>query len=133
MYGFRTLSDPSLTSGTSKLTLPPSAKKTEYIKRGTSGIYNAAFRGALLQLFGEPYRSSPAAEDAFKYIIEASDQQGNRWILRVYSGPSGPAIGGNADDPSIYPVAAALLQLIDSTAPADFEAIIYDNDTDYTV
>jgi hypothetical protein len=133
IYQFRVLHDRQLGMGTSKLLLPTSAKRAEMQLTGQSGIYAAAFRGALLQLFGLPRSQSYAAEEAFTYLLEARDPTGKIWVLTAYEGPSGPAIGGEARDTSIYPVAETLLQQIERTPPADFEAIIYDDDTDHTV
>src|SRR5262245_14709118 len=133
MYQFRVLHDSQIGLGTSKLPLPKSAKRTEMQLTGQSGIYAAAFRGALLQLFGPPRSQSHAAEEAFEYLLEARDSTDKIWVLTAYQGPSGPTIGGAARDRSIYPVAEALLQQIEATPPADFQAIIYDDDTNHTV
>jgi hypothetical protein len=132
-YQFRVLHDSQIGLGMSRLMLSKSAKQTAMEQTGQSGIYAAAFRGALLRLFGPPSSQSYAAEDAFKYLLEACDPTDKIWVLRAYEGPSGTAIGGDARDTSIYAVAGALLQLIEETPPADFEAIIYDDDTDHTV
>ena len=133
MYQFCILHDTQIGLGMSKLMLPKSAKQTEMQRSGQSGIYAAAFRGALLRLFGPPSSQSYAAEEAFTYLLEACNPTGQIWILTAYEGPSGPAIGGEARDRSIYPVAEALLEQIERTTPADFDAIMYDDDTDHTV
>jgi hypothetical protein len=132
-YRFRPLDDSRLSLGTARLSVPQTSKWHEYQQAGKTDIYTAEFRGALLKLFGAPQSSTSIAEQAFKYIIEASDDVEHLWILTAYEGPSGPAIGGNTRDQTIYPVAAALLNLIETTPPDDFEAAIYDSDTDYTV
>lgn len=133
MYQFSVLRDSQLRLGTSNLMLPESAKRTEMQLTEQSGIYTAAFRGALLKLFGLPHSQSYGADEAFESILEARDPTGKTWILTAYEGPSGPAIGGEVRDTSLYVVAEALLQQIEGTPPADFEAIIYDDDTDHTV
>jgi len=133
MYHFRSLSDRSLQRGTSKISLPPSPTRTAWQRAGKFGVSVALFRGALLRLFGPPCDESIAAEEAYDYILEASDAAGHTWILTAYQGAGGPAIGGNTRDPSIHAVAAALLELIETTPPADFAALIDDEDLDFTV
>ena len=135
-YTFRAINDPSRARYAGKLLSyydPPSEKWTPQ----DSQMSTARFRGALLRLFGKPYHSSTLAEEAFDYILEVSDAHNNRWILTAYEGASGSAIGGDAlfefDKESLLPLAELLLQLIDITTPADFDAVVYDDDTDYTV
>jgi hypothetical protein len=94
----------------------------------------AKFRGALLRLFGKPYRSSSLSDEAFEYIIEVSDSDKNSWILTAYEGATGSAIGGNPyDKGNVHSLVKLLRELIDKTAPADFDAVIYDEDTNNTV
>jgi hypothetical protein len=119
---------------TSKLMLPKSHKETAAIEQmalhpHSFGQYIAEFRGSLLQLFGEPLHISDSKYD---YIIEAPDTQGKIWILTAYEGDSGPSIGGNSRDQSIYPVAIALRDLIEQTPPADFESTYYSREYDST-
>ena len=133
MYTFKPLKDTSLSLGSSKILNPDSAKEKELESQGHFGLYTAYFRGALLRLFGEPLSTTFVAEAAFKYIIEASDESGKKWLLTAYEGPSGPAIGGDSKDLSNRGAVSALIELTDLTLPADFDAIIYDDDTDNTV
>lgn len=117
-YRYKTLKDQMLSFGTSKIlntSLP--------IGRGS-----AQFRGALLALFGQPTMKSQEAESAYDYVIEATDEENNKWILNAYEGPSGPAIGGNSKAEFIIHVANDLLNLIESTEPADFEEVIIYSD-----
>jgi len=104
---------------------------------GTSKILNsslpigegsAQFRGALLTLFGEPLMKSQEADSAYEYVIEAVDEENNRWILTAYEGPSGPAIGGDSRVDSIKHVARDLLNLIENTEPKDFEEVLIYSD-----
>ncbi len=127
-YTFRTVSDSQVASGTSKLSVP-----REIVEAGKFGDYRASFRGSVLALFGPPLYTSDLADEAYDYVIEATDRNNKSWILTVYEGSSGPSIGGDSSDDSIMPAATALLNLIQSTKPADFEATIYDDDTDNTV
>jgi len=63
-----------------------------------------------------------------KFLIEATDQQGRKWILMPRLG----SILGDSDDQSVIPVAEALLHLMETTKPADFETVVYDDDTNNT-
>lgn len=92
------------------------------------GTGTAQFRGALLTLFGKPILQSDNAEEAYDYVIQAQDSIGHQWILTAYEGASGPAIGGDSTDHTIYPVAKDLLQKIESTKPSAFEATTYYED-----
>lgn len=127
-YSFRAISDDRSLTGTGKLMNPPFPASMEQFGQNV-----AAFRGALLHLFGEPLWASYLDDEAFGYAIQATDTKGNSWILSAYQGPSGPAIGGDTRDDSIYPVAEALLRLIEETQPADFEAVVYSEDEDSTI
>jgi hypothetical protein len=97
------------------------------------GEYAARFRGALLQLFGAPSHTTSLAEESYDYMIEATDEHGSTWVFTVYEGSSGPAIGGNGSAEGAIQAVGALVALIESTPPADFEATIYYEDTDWTV
>jgi hypothetical protein len=115
------------------LQVPSLARVTELSNSGRWAEYMAAFRGSLLQLFGEPLYTSDLLDEAYTYIIEATDQQGSKWFLMAVQAGGGPTILGDFRDLSVIPVAEALLRLIETTKPADFEAVIYDDDTDNTV
>jgi hypothetical protein len=124
-YTFRALQDGNLGAWTGPLLRMPQS--------GDFYLHAAAFRGAALRLFGAPLGTSENAEAAFDYVVEACDSRGNSWILTVYQGPTGPAIGGNRSDPSACPPAEALLHLLETTTPADFEAVMHYADADFTV
>jgi len=129
-FDFISLSDQNLARKTSKkLSYESAGPWTPERAQNDS----AHFRGALLQLFGSPQYSSSRADEALDYIIRVTNQQGSAWILTAYEGASGPAIGGPIFDETCYPAAQALINLIAATKPADFEATIYDDDTDNTV
>lgn len=97
------------------------------------GTGTAQFRGALITLFGAPILQSQNAEEAYDYMIQAQDASGHQWILTAYEGPSGPAIGGDSTDHTIYPVAKDLLQKIESTPPSAFEEKVYYEDFGNTI
>lgn len=131
MYQFRQIERREVIDGTSALMLPPSNRREEAIRSGSFGDYMAAFRGALVRLFGEP--RTPAGDAYYSYLIEATPESGASWILTVYHGPSGPRIGGNSRDTSVYPVAQALQTLIESTPPLDFEVTTYAEEYNMTI
>jgi hypothetical protein len=133
MYHFKALSDDTLLpADTSGLLDSFSPKMANYLNQGKYGLYMAEFRGSVVQLFGEPYRTTKGSDEAYEYIIEARADNGKSWILLVAQGSSGPYIGGDPEDESIYSVAEELLELIENTKPADFEAVIYNSDTKST-
>jgi hypothetical protein len=129
-FTFKHLDNPGAASATSK--------KLNYQSGGDWSEAKAArdaahFRAALLKLFGPPRHSSGLSDEAFDYVIEATDEVGARWILTAYEGASGPAIGGKILDSTCMPAAYALNEIIAITAPAEFEATLYDDDTNCTV
>jgi hypothetical protein len=84
-------------------------------------VYAAKLRGSLITWFGAPLYETDDAEDAFSYAIEATDQNGQKWLLSVYEGPSGFAIGGKTSQKDIEAVAYAFEQKLSQIPPADFE------------
>ena len=54
----------------------------------------AGLYGKLLALFHAPLYVTKDVENAYCFVIIANDNAGNEHALSVYSGPSGPAIGG---------------------------------------
>ena len=133
-YTFRTVNDSQLANWTSRLVDPEldPPNPRGLLEAGKYGEYMASFRGSVLALFGPPLSTSDMADASYEYIIEATDRANKSWILTVYHGPGGPAIGGDSSDESLLPPAKALWKLIQNTKPADFEATVYDDDTDNT-
>lgn len=74
--------------------------------------------GQMLTLFGEPLYTTENLENQYSYVISATDQEGNVTYLSVYSGPSGPSIGGMEGDEE---AAKALVSYILSAKAADYE------------
>ncbi len=126
MYRFRQVADRDSFNRTSKLQISKPQREQEFTKAGKYGEYMAWFRGALIQLFGEPLGHWSDAR--YEYLLEATDDHDHTWRLTAYEGASGPAIGGNARDPSIHPVAEYLHHVINATSPADFEATHYNDE-----
>lgn len=56
-------------------------------------MYQAAFLGRCMTLFGEPYDTTDNHESLYTYYIRAVGEDGNEIPLEIYFGPSGPAIG----------------------------------------
>ncbi|MDE6261246.1 MAG: hypothetical protein K2M42_10365 [Oscillospiraceae bacterium] len=76
--------------------------------------------GRLLTLFGPALYVSKDMENEYGYHVLGEDGQGNTVYLNVYSGPSGPAIGGKKGEAERQ-AADELAELILSTPPADYE------------
>lgn len=74
--------------------------------------------GQMLTLFGEPLYLTNDLESQYEYVISAADKEGKITYLTVYSGPSGPAIGGTKDGQE---AAAELLCYIRSAGAADYD------------
>ena len=133
MYTFRALdSRPSISpQQRSGLMLSPSSLEQRAIESEGYGEYMARFRGSLIQLFGEPKMS--AGDVQYVYVVEASTDSSQQWIVEVLAGASGPVIRGDVLDTSLLPVAEALRTLVETTPPADFEATFFDEDTDTNI
>ena len=86
--------------------------------------------GRLQYLFGEPLYSSDDFENAYDYFILCTDEEGNTYQLTAYSGPTGPAIGGDSDDPKLAEVAEELEKYINAAdyVDYDYEGVYYDYD-----
>lgn len=77
--------------------------------------------GQMKTLFGEPLYITEDVEDMFSYCIAAKDENENTLYLEVYSGSTGPAIGGNASSAEAYDAARQLATLIVSATPSDYD------------
>lgn len=76
--------------------------------------------GQLKTLFGEPLYITEDLENQYAYCISAANESGKKVYLQVYSGPSGPAIGGNMDGDSRQ-AADELAGLITGAEPEDYD------------
>lgn len=76
--------------------------------------------GRLLTLFGPPLFVSKDMENEYSYCVEGKDAQGTVVYLEVYSGPSGPSIGGKQGVVERQ-AADELAELIMAAPPADYE------------
>lgn len=113
-----------------KFEFKPQNKETmERTLAGTSNIRNIVgfiweesilCFGRLKTLFGEPLYVTKNMEDQYAYCILAVDKEGKEIYLQVYSGPSGPAIGGNHDSDS-RAAADELAELIANAEASDYE------------
>lgn len=107
------------------------ARDMETMKRtvmGTSQIRRIAERyeddvlclGQLKTIFGEPLYITKDLEDQYAYCILAVTESGEEIYLQVYSGSTGPAIGGRQGKES-RDAADALAELILQAKPSDYE------------
>lgn len=120
IFTFTWIDDVTILSSTAKMRV--SALRT----RTHQPEFSARFRGSLLALFGDPVQHGAHADGAFMYIFDVQNGRGEHWILTAYDGPSGPAFGGpmKATTAERVLAAEALLDLIETTPPADFEATL---------
>lgn len=113
-----------------------SAVQEQDFLAGTSKIYRlingfddygnkcARIYGNLRTLFGDPLYETENNEDLYSYCIAAVSDTGNTVYLNVYSGPTGPAIGGTAGKEPLQ-AAQALASYINSARPSDYECQSY--------
>lgn len=78
--------------------------------------------GQMLTLFGEPLYTTENLENQYSYVISATDKEGNVTYLNVYSGPTGPSVGGTDEDED---VAKELVLYIKEAKPTDYEYVGY--------
>lgn len=88
---------------------------TEYEK--TPLVY-----GQMQTLFGGPLYETENVENQYEYVISVTDGNGVETYLTVYSGPSGPAIGGREGDER---AASALFTYICAAEAADYDYVGY--------
>lgn len=91
-----------------------------YVTYDTDG--SALAYGQMLTLFGEPLYTTANLENQYSYVIYAKKADGYETYLNVYSGPSGPSVGGSDGDEE---AAAVLAAYIRSAAPTDYEYVGY--------
>ena len=77
--------------------------------------------GQLKNRFGEPYYITENLENQYQYYILATDQEGKKFFLNAYSGPSGPSIGGNTSDQEVVGAANALAAYIRESDADDYD------------
>ncbi|MFB9324496.1 hypothetical protein ACFFSY_00900 [Paenibacillus aurantiacus] len=123
MYQFCVSNNHNIFFGSSKILTPEIQ----------SGNEIAQFRGSLLTLFGQPDYKTSDAENAFQYVITATDNAGQSYDLTVYQGPSGLAIGSPGIDPFTKQVAHSFVHYVKEASPADFEETMIYQDTGYTL
>ena len=115
-YFFEVSNDENLMIGTSKI--------LNIVEIGPNMSEDAAkVQGQLLTLFGEPAFTSKDFEIAYTYVIIAntSGSGANTFVLTTYSGPSGPAIGGEMGVDDITEAAEKLKEYILAAHPSDYE------------
>ena len=94
----------------------------DYIKNRTLLL------GKLKKSFGEPAFLTDNLEEQFEYFIKATNEKGDHLILEVYSGSSGPAIGGLRDHSSEVAARelALFIQQLKSFVDYDYEGYYLD-------
>ena len=102
-----------------KLPMPRSLIRNVYEME--SGEMHSLFYGQMLTLFGEPDYVTQDNENMFSCAVSGTNDEGNEVFLEIYYGPSGPAIGGNAQGWTDRIAAFQLSQLIMSAEPTDYE------------
>ncbi|MCM1049472.1 MAG: hypothetical protein NC433_13725 [Clostridiales bacterium] len=76
--------------------------------------------GRLKTLFGKPLYVTKDLDNQYGYCILATDKDGKEVYLQVYSGPSGPSIGGNHDADSLA-AADELVEFVAAAEASDYE------------
>jgi len=106
-----------------------SAQKDETELFGSSKIENlelfsdyneVQIQGRMKALFGEPLYETENYEDAYTYVIQATDSGGENVYFTVYQGGSGPAIGVKSISHRLQDALKEFKQLLKETAPVDF-------------
>ena len=92
---------------------------------GFSGEEQTKIYGQLLTLFGEPLYITQNCENAYSYLIMATHSDGTQYVLNVYQGPSGAAIGGGFGISGIQDAAEELACCIRNAETTDFEWVGY--------
>jgi hypothetical protein len=78
-------------------------------------------QGILRTLFGEPLYETNNYENAYCYVISATEESSNTSLLfTVYQGSSGSAIGGQSMNVELSKAITEFNQLMKATKPADF-------------
>jgi len=106
-----------------------SAQKDETELLGSSKIDNlelfseyneVQIQGRMKALFGEALYETENYEDAYAYVIQATDSGGTKIYFIVYQGGSGCAIGAKSHSKQLQDALKEFKQLLRDTAPVDF-------------
>lgn len=111
-YLFQTINNLEGMAGTSNIMSLSDSGSDDYCL-GAALLY-----GRLRTLFGEPVYETDDFEDLYTYVLRCS-KDGSEVNVRVYFGPTGPAVGGMQDEQS-KEAAAAIQELIREVEPADY-------------
>jgi len=77
-------------------------------------------QGRMKALFGEPLYETENYEDAYTYVIQATDSGGENVYFTVYQGGSGSAIGAKSNSKQLQDALKDFKQLLRDTVPVDF-------------
>lgn len=117
MYQFKTVDDQAKLLGSQILHIIDGFP-SDYSKQAVL-IY-----GKLRTLFGEPLFEEKDIENQYTYVLATTTEDGREIYLNVYSGSSGPAIGGQQDEES-RKAAHQLLKMIRLAFPTDYDYVGY--------
>lgn len=92
----------------------------------------AIAEGKLLSAFGQPEFASENYENSFNYIIRATADNGESVILTVY-GMGVVHIGADRQDDFAQKAASALMEYVNTFAPADYSRTVYYLDFDMQI
>ena len=84
----------------------------------------AIAEGKLLSAFGDPLFTSENYENSFEYIIRATDEKGESVVFSVY-GMGIVSIGADRQDDFAKKAASALIEYVNTFAPADYSRTVY--------
>lgn len=102
-----------------EITFMEGSSKIASVMEGYSGKEEAVIYGKLRALFGEPTYETKNLEEQYSYFLTAKDEAGEVHI-EVYSGASGPSVGG-MDDEKSKAAAEALIKMLETAVPSDYE------------
>lgn len=77
-------------------------------------------QGRMKALFGEPLYETENYEDAYTYVIQATDSEGTHIYFTVYQGGSGTAIGAKSNREQLQDALEDFKRLLRDTSPVDF-------------
>ena len=116
-YQFKTVDDPQKIGG-SKIISIINGFPYDYSEQAVL-IY-----GKLKTLFGDPLYEEKDIENQYTYEVVTTTEDGREIFLHVYSGASGPAIGGEQDEES-RKAANQLAEMILQATPSDYDYVGY--------
>lgn len=109
MYQFTSVKNGKLISGSKITNLQLFSEHNEVL-----------IQGILRRLFGKPLYETNNYEDAYCYVIKATDSSNSSLLFEIYQGSGGCAIGGLGINLELNKAIAEFKQLLQTTEPEDF-------------